>query len=137
MGRLARHALTAITIVASLAMMPSSAEAACYSQNVTYWNQTIPVATACIHHYQHGNAFGAAYSKVYRVAQPPGYSFYCTYAGTRVVKGNPLQNGPLVWSSASWSQSTLFLSNIVGSNIYAYRGGTYYSGSHAVPGIGC
>jgi hypothetical protein len=81
--------------------------------------------------------YGSAYSKVERLPQPAGYPYYCEYAGTKVVAGSPLSEGGLAWSTTTWAQSTKNLSNIVGSWMYAYRAGTYYSTIHDVPGIGC
>jgi len=125
-----------VLVVATVLWTSGPVSAACYSQNTLYWSQDVPVATACIHDYQHGN-YGGAYSQIRRLNPPPGYPAYCTYGGTKVTHGSPLGEGSLAWSVTTWAQSFKNPGSIIGSSVFAYRAGTYYSGTHSVPGIGC
>ena len=126
---------------ALMLMFPARVEAACLTQNNFHYGLEAGVATGCNYNYIHGSAYGAAASQVQRLAPPGGGLPYCFRAGTRVV-GTPLQNGNLDWSfggsaQGAWAQSTIFNSNAIGSWMYAYRGGTYFSEQHGIPGISC
>ena len=103
----------------------STAYAACYTVNVYYYNQSMPVGTACLFNYDHGNIYGAAFSKIQRLPRPPGYPYYCSQAGTRVT-GTGWVNGSIALSSTAWAQSTVTSANLIYSKTYGYDGGASY-----------
>jgi hypothetical protein len=116
---------TAAVGVALAVFGSSTAYAACYTVNVYYYNQSMPVGTACLFNYDHGNIYGAAFSKIQRLPRPPGYPYYCSQAGTRVT-GTGWVNGSIALSSTAWAQSTVTSANLIYSKTYGYDGGASY-----------
>ena len=115
----------AATGIALALLGSSSAYAACYTLNTYYYNQSMPTGTPCLFNYDHGNIYGAAFSKIQRLARPAGYPYYCSQAGTRVT-GTGWVDGGIALSTTAWSQSTVYSSNIIYSKTYAYDGGASY-----------
>ena len=120
-----RASLLATVLLALSLALPQTVSAACYTVNVTYYNRNTTVGTSCLHHYQHGNVYASAYSKVKRLARPPGYPAYCSQAGTRITATGWV-NGAEVKSTLSWKQSTVNWANMIYSRTYAYQGSAAY-----------
>lgn len=92
------------------------------------------VSGYCSGVYQHGNVYGAAYSKIKRTG-----GSYCEYVSTEVTgyNGSWVTDSNGGSSSNVWYQATAYYSNIVGSKRSStWRSGTqYYSKTTEYSGI--